>query len=191
MEIPRFAESSHPLVQSLSQRSDRELVALFERYPHQGRYFTTLFCRYSSTIYVLVAPTVAPSQVRYLHRLTWRRIFAQMQERKHTVFDSFQDWLIHTASTFIQQPGRLNHDVLDINKAIAPPLYCYVERTLEQLPPMQRFVLVMADKFDWQEQQIAQYLPSELTIEDVRSCLEKGHQALKAGLPEDICQIYL
>ncbi|MGF1480640.1 MAG: sigma-70 family RNA polymerase sigma factor [Cyanophyceae cyanobacterium] len=190
VQIPQFSESSHPLIQSLSHYSDRELLALFERYPQQGKYFTAIFCRYSSTLYVLVASAAhSAQQAHYLHALTWQRIFSQMREDQ-TTFDSFQHWLIHTAATFIQHP-HLEDELIRDELAISPPLWCYVDRSLEQLPPRQRFVLVMSNKFGWSNEQIIPHLPSGVTPEDIQSYVDQGYQALQAGIPEDIRQIYL
>ncbi|MEM9246700.1 MAG: sigma-70 family RNA polymerase sigma factor, partial [Cyanobacteria bacterium P01_F01_bin.153] len=54
MDTPTFPEANHPLIAALANRSDLELLDLFKRYPDAGRYFVTLFCRYSPIVYTLV-----------------------------------------------------------------------------------------------------------------------------------------
>ncbi|MFM6756789.1 MAG: sigma-70 family RNA polymerase sigma factor, partial [Dolichospermum sp.] len=48
MQIPYFPHINHPLVKSLFDHSDQELLTLFQEYPDSGKYFTMIFCRYSS-----------------------------------------------------------------------------------------------------------------------------------------------
>ena len=145
MEIPHFPESNHLLVQWLSHYSDRELLALFRRYPEQGKYFTAIFCRYSPIVYTLISHSArSPVQANYLFALTWRQLFSQMggltlggegDAQSH----SFQTWLIDLTAVYIQQAElpsaeSINYDL----KTAAPPLWCYLEQALELLPPMIR-----------------------------------------------------
>ncbi|MFM6309763.1 MAG: sigma-70 family RNA polymerase sigma factor, partial [Dolichospermum sp.] len=53
MQIPYFPHINHPLVKSLFDHSDQELLTLFQEYPDSGKYFTMIFCRYSSILYTL------------------------------------------------------------------------------------------------------------------------------------------
>ena len=201
MEIPHFPESNHLLVQWLSHHSDRELLALFRRYPEQGKYFTAIFCRYSPIVYTLISDSArSPVEADYLFALTWRQIFSKMggltlggegDAQSH----SFQTWLIDLTAVYIQQaelpPAEsINYDL----KAAPPPLWCYLEQALELLPPMIRFILVMAEKFCCSTTEIVAHLQAQgeiLSPTEVQSWLHQGHQILEAALPEDIRMIYL
>ena len=199
MQIPRFPEFSHPLIQSLTHHSDQELLTLFKRHPEQGKYFIALFCRYSPIIYTLITPSArSPRQADYLFALTWREIFVQLPQltlKAEPPFDSLQNWLIYTAAVCVNQAEfppdeQINFDL----KATPPPLWCYTEQALEQLPPMLRFVVVMTEKFGWDDTQIVTYLHQEgenVSLEDVTTYLHQGHQSLQDALPNDIHQIYL
>ncbi len=201
MEIPHFPESNHLLVQWLSHYSDRELLALFRRYPEQGKYFTAIFCRYSPIVYTLISHSArSPVQANYLFALTWRQLFSEMggltlggegDAQSH----SFQTWLIDLTAVYIQQAElpsaeSINYDL----KTAPPPLWCYLEQALELLPPMIRLIVVMAEKFHCSTTQIVAYLQAQgeiLSPTEVQSWLHQGHQILEAALPEDIRMIYL
>ena len=79
-------------------------------------------------------------------------------------------------------------------KDTSPPLWCYVEQALEQLPPMSRLIVLMAQTFHWSETRIAAYLQAEgeeISLSEVTSCLEESYRMLEAKLPADIRAIYL
>ncbi|HEY9708010.1 MAG TPA: sigma factor-like helix-turn-helix DNA-binding protein, partial [Oculatellaceae cyanobacterium] len=108
--------------------------------------------------------------------------------------DSFQGWLINMTAICINQaelpPVESIH--YDINAA-PPPLWCYLEQALEQLPPIVRLMVVMAQTFHWSETRIAAYLQAEgeaISPAQVRTQLQQGYQLLQAALPEDIREIY-
>jgi metal-sulfur cluster biosynthetic enzyme len=76
----------------------------------------------------------------------------------------------------------------------SPPLWCYVERALEQLPPVSRVMVLMAQTFNWSETRISAYLQAEgevMTPADVRTQLQDAYRLLEAALPEDVRGIYL
>ncbi|NJL22518.1 MAG: sigma-70 family RNA polymerase sigma factor, partial [Leptolyngbyaceae cyanobacterium SM1_3_5] len=73
-------------------------------------------------------------------------------------------------------------------------LWCYVEQALEQLPPTQRLIVVMAQTFRWSETRIAAYLQAEgevISPKQVREQLRSSYAQLEAALPDDIRAIYL
>jgi hypothetical protein len=75
-----------------------------------------------------------------------------------------------------------------------PPLWCYLDRALEQLPPATRLMLLMSRTFHWSETRISAYLQAEgeyVNAEQVKLHLQEGDRALEANLPEDIREIYL
>lgn len=201
MQIPHFSESNHPLVKSLFHHSDRELLTLFQRHPEQGKYFTAIFCRYSPIAYTLIRHSArSPVQADYLFALTWRHIYYELGglDLRNTLApeaNSFQNWLINVTAVCINQadlpPVESIHYSL---QAAPPPLWCYLEQALEQLPPALRLMVVMAQTFHWSETRIAAYLQAEgeaIAPAEVKGRLQDGYQLLETTLPEDIREIYL
>jgi hypothetical protein len=201
VQIPHFSESNHPIVKSLFHHSDQELLTLFQRYPEQGKYFTAIFCRYSPIVYTLIRHSArSPVQADYLFSLTWRHIYYELgglDLRYDTTpgSNSFQNWLINQTAICINQADLPPVESIHYNIQTAPPpLWCYLEQALEQLPPMIRLMVVMAQTFHWSETRIAAYLQAEgeaISPAEVRIQLQQGYQLLESALPEDIQEIYL
>lgn len=196
----RFPECNHSLIKSLFHHSDRELLALFQRHPEQGKYFTAIFCRYHPIVYTLISHTArSPVQADYLFALTWRHLFYEMRglelRTEGTEANSFQSWIINITALCINQIVLPPVETItyDINAA-SPPLWCYLEQALDMMPPMMRVIALMSQTFHWSETRIAAYLQAEgerLSPAQVRQLLSQSYQMLEARLPSDIRQIYL
>lgn len=201
MQIPQFSQSNHPIVKALFHISDRELLTLFQRHPEQGKYFTTIFCRYSPIVFTLIRHSArSPVQADYLFALTWRHIFYELggldlRLDPNPETNSFQNWLINQTAICINQADLPPVESIHYNLQVSPPpLWCYLEQALEQLQPMTRLMVVMAQTFHWSETRIAAYLQAEgeeISPAQVRILLQQGYQLLQAALPEDIRKIYL
>ncbi|MEH2254807.1 sigma-70 family RNA polymerase sigma factor [Nostoc sp.] len=201
MQIPHFPEANHPLVKSLFHHSDHELLTLFQRYPDAGKYFTVIFCRYSPIVYTLIRHSArSPVQADYLFALTWRHIYYELGGLKLTESESgeetltMQNWLINMTAFCINEiklpPTEAIHYSL---QATSPPLWCYVEQALDQLPPVLRLIVLMAQTFHWSETRIAAYLQAEgeaITPNEVANFLQEGYRMLEDKLPTDIRTIY-
>ena len=202
MQIPHFPESNHPLIKSLYNHSDRELLTLFQRHPEQGKYFTAIFCRYSPIVYTLIGHSGrTPVQADYLFAMTWRHIYhalAELDLRGSNVpgMENFnlQNWLINITALCINQaelpPVESIHYSL---QTASPPLWCYTSQALEFIPALERFVLLMSESFRWSETRIAAYLQAEgetLSPAEVKSIVESGLKQLQDTLPSDIRAIY-
>lgn len=206
VNVPNFPECDHKLVQSLYHLSDQELVSLFQQHADSGRYFAAMFCRYSPMVYSLIRHSArSPIQAEYLFALTWRHILHELggvdcspakgdgggNQRGF----SLQNWIINVTALCINQ--AVVPEVESIHYSLAkasPPFWCYVEQALDQLPPTERLVLVMALTFRWSETRIAAYLQAEgeqLSPAQVRDMLATAYQHLEAALPQDIRTIYL
>ena len=201
MDIPHFPESNHPLVKALFHQSDQELLTLFQHYPDQGKYFTAIFCRYSPIVSTLIRHSArSPVQADYLFALTWRHIYYELggldlRNNSEEGSNSFQNWLINMTAVCINEaelpPVESIHYSL---QAAPPPLWCYLEQALEQLQPVLRLMVLMAQTFHWSETRIAAYLQAEgenISPADVQVWLQQGYYQLEAALPEDIRAIYL
>jgi len=201
VQIPTFPECSHPLIASLAHYSDQELLTQFQRHPETGQYFTAIFCRYSSIVYTLIRHSArSPVQADYLFAITWRHIHHELgglDLRQASRGDelTLQSWLINLTAVCINRaelpPVEEIHYSL---QAAPPPLWCYVEQALEQLPPTQRLIVLMAQTFRWSETRIAAYLQAEgevMSPKQVKEQLRSSYEQLQAALPEDIRAIYL
>jgi hypothetical protein len=201
VQIPHFPEANHPLVKSLFHHSDHELLTLFQRYPDAGKYFTVIFCRYSPIVYTLIRHSArSPVQADYLFALTWRHIYYELGGLKLTDSESgeealtMQNWLINMTAFCINEiklpPTEAIHYSL---QTTSPPLWCYVQQALDQLPPVLRLIVLMAQTFHWSETRIAAYLQAEgeaIASNEVANFLQEGYRMLEDKLPTDIRAIY-
>lgn len=201
MQIPQFDEAYHPLITSLSNYSDLDLVKLFQYYPEEGKYFVAIFCRYSSTVYTLVKyGGRSPAQTDYLFAVTWRHIYYEMMsleiEDLMTIdAASLQSWLINMTANSVNQADIPAPEAIKYSVASAsPPLWCYLEQALDKLPPASRLILLLSQTYGWQEAEISSFLENEgesISPARVGDELEKGYQLLQKALPADIREIYL
>jgi hypothetical protein len=199
--IPTFPECQHSLVKSLSHYSDQELLTLFQRHPDAGQYFAAIFCRYSPMVYTLIRHSArSPVQADYLVAQTWRHIFYELSGldlRSPDADASFtlQSWLLNVTAICINQTELPPVEAIHYNlQSAPPPLWCYMERALDQLPPVLRLIVLMAQTFGWSETRISAYLQAEgdaMAPAEVRVRLQEGYQLLEANLPEDVRAIYL
>ena len=209
MQIPSFPECNHVIVQQLGHLSDRELLNHFKAEPDVGKYFATIFCRYSPVVFTLINHSArSPIQGEYLFALTWRHILNELgglelppTEQTSDSEDaqgrslSLQSWLINVTAVCINQ--SVLPEVENIHYSLAqasPPLWCYVERALDRLDPLDRLLLVMAQTFRWSETRISAYLQAEgerMPPAEVKVRLRQAAQNLEAALPEDIQALYL
>nr|WP_228035080.1 sigma-70 family RNA polymerase sigma factor [Oculatella sp. LEGE 06141] len=203
--IPSFPECSHSLVKSLHHYSDHELLTLFQRHPDTGQYFTAIFCRYSPIVYTLVRHSArSPVQADYLFATIWRHVhrelsgldlrhYAQTQAEPGQL--TLQSWLINMTAYCINTADLPSVESIHYSlQAASPPLWCYVEQALDQLAPVQRLMILMAQTFRWSETRIAAYLQAEgeaISPAEVRTQLQVCYQQLERILPDDIRAIYL
>jgi hypothetical protein len=200
VDIPHFAESDHQLIQSLFHHSDRSLLTLFQQHRDQGRYFIAIFCRYSPIVYTLIANSKrSPRETDYLFALIWREVFHTIDQlvicdNGRPEYHSLQNWLIYMTVLCLNQKNLCldmanNYDL----KTAPPPLWCYLEESLEKLPAKIRFILVMAEIFHWSTTRITAYLQADgenLNPREVEELLQQGYKMLSQGIPEDIRLIY-
>lgn len=200
MLIPNFPEANHPLIKALFNHSDNDLLTLFQNYPDEGKYFTAIFCRYSPIVYTLVRHSAKSAvQADYLFAITWRHIYYELRgldlRDPEVAGTSFQNWLINMTAICINQADLPPVESIQYSVASAPPpLWCYLEQALDQLPPILRLMLLMDQTFHWSETRIAAYLQAEgenISPGHVKIQLIQGYHLLEKTLPNDIRQIYL
>jgi hypothetical protein len=210
VQVPKFPECSHPLIKSLTHYSDQDLLTLFQRYPDQGQYFTAIFCRYSPLVYTLIHHSArSPVQADYLFALTWRHIYYELgglnlRELSTAQSDeattptkvplTLQSWLLNVTAICINRAELPPVESIQYSlHETSPPFWCYVEQALNQLEPIHRLVVVMAQTFRWSETRIAAYLQAEgeqTSAMEVRQYLQEGYLQLEQLLPDDIRTIY-
>jgi hypothetical protein len=197
--LPNFPEAKHELVTSLSDLSDRELIAQCQQQRDRGQFFTVLFCRYGAIVYATIQPAVASqSQAEYLFAIVWRQIFQEIQRVKIPPESEPVDWQAWIVDTTGHVLNRIEINSLAQTRyslaAAPPPLWCYLEQALDRIPPLLRLMVVMAKSLNWNEQRISAYLQGEgekIPPSDIAIYLDEGYRALETALPDDIRRIYL
>jgi hypothetical protein len=199
LSIPTFPESEHLIVESLAHCSDRELIDLHRAHTDQGRYFTALFCRYGAIVYSTIQHAVeSRTQTDYLFAIVWRQIFQELQRVQlpdDPAATNWQSWLIDIAGRTIDRVEIPPAQQIRYSLSSAPPpLWCYLERGLDRIPPLSRLIVVMTQSLKWNAQRISAYLQGEgqkIPTDSIPTHLAEGYQRLEAALPEDIRLIYL
>lgn len=202
MQIPRFPEANHPLILPLGSRSDRDLLLLLQNHRDRGRYLVAIFCRYSPIIYSLAwQGTTCAKAADFLFASIWHFLHRQMlaldaQTIQATGEQGLQSWLIQRTAAGIARLDVPSPEEIRYNLSTTPPpLWCYLQLALDELPSLQRFAILMTRQLGWSETRISTYLQAEkvtaLSPEEVRTLLHEGEQQLEVLLPEDIHQIYL
>ncbi len=141
----------------------------------------------------------SPVQADYLFALLWRHIFYEMGGLDLRAFGSeevtFQSWLINITAISSNQAELPPVEEIHYNlRAMSPPLWCYVDRALDQLPPALRLMVTLSQTFHWSDTRISAYLQAEgeqIPPSEVKARLREGYQLLETNLPEDIRAIYL
>lgn len=198
LSLPTLPEAHHTIVESLAKCSDRELVRLHQTHPDRGRYFTALFCRYSAIVYGVVQHAAeSPIQQEYLFALAWRQIFQELHrvQLASPEATNWQNWSIDITEKTLERleiplPEQIRYSLT----AAPPPLWCYLERGLDLIPPLSRLIVLMTQSLKWNEQRISAYLQGEgetIPPTSIPAYLAEGYQQLEATLPRDIRDIYL
>lgn len=199
MQLPPLPELNHPTIQALSQKSDQDLVTMFQRYSESGQYFAAIFCRYGQVLYTLMTTsTRSPVQADYLFVKTWEHIYNELRSldlRAHSPRLSLQSWLINIAAMMINRADLPPVEEIQYSLSSTPPVFwCYLNQALNQLPGDLRLVLLLSQTFRWSPTRIAAYLQAEgdhASASDVQKQLASAYQAFELALPADIRDIYL
>ena len=221
MKIPQFPECRHSLIEAIADCSDRDLLMQFQQDPLAGRYFVALFCRYGPLVYSLVQHAAANSEeAGYRFAQVWKQIYADLpqldldveddQQADHTTGIAelatppitLQNWIVNSATRYLnsftesedgaeQSPAQAGRYALAY---APPPLWCYLDQAIAQLPPLHRLVVILHRTFGWPLEEVADYLNAkgaDIAPDAVAALLEEGFYQLDTELPQDIREIYL
>ncbi|MFN3927583.1 MAG: sigma-70 family RNA polymerase sigma factor [Pseudanabaenaceae cyanobacterium] len=199
MPLPPLPENNHPLVKPLAQKSDRELVELFQHYPEEGKYFVAIFCRYASIVYALAhAATKSPVQADYLFVKTWEAIYHELRQMDIPQVlgeMTLQAWLVNITGVTINRLQLPSVEEIQYSlHQTSPVFWCYLHQALNFLAGDLRLILLLSQTFRWSPMRIAAYLQAEgetFSAEEVMEKLGKAYQQLAENLPDDIRTIYL
>lgn len=198
MKLPDFPESNHPLVLSLQDYSDQELVQGFQQHPDEGKYFIALFCRFGAMSYALLRNMAGSHlQVDYLFARVWRNIFYELN---HLVMEtggpsfSLQAWITNKVAACITEDQLPAVETIQYTLSTAPPpLWCYIQIALDHVPPLPRLILVLSQTFRWQDHRIEAVLQAEgqdISADEINQYLQDAYQDLQNALPQDIQDVY-
>jgi hypothetical protein len=201
MEISPLPEANHPLIQALLTYQDDELLSLLQYHPERGKYFLAIFCRYSELIYTVITSSVSSEIVaNWIFALAWQQIFTQLstlelEPEGEPEGQSLSNWLIYLTSLTIAESESISVESINEDLSFTSlPLKFYLEQALDRLPPLNRLILVMTEKFAWSKEKIVTYLHEQgeiVSLAEVETYLQEGYQMLESNLPSDISSIYL
>ncbi len=192
------------MVRSLDSLSDRELVQMLQLHPESGRYSVALYCRYRALLKELVrrfCPQPA-ERAHYLNRL-WQQFYQTWLDADDTApqWERLDVWITTQLPQVFPQlpapklPGSIEPDsrLARGSAAVSPPLWCYLQQAIASLPGDLRFILVFAEVFQWQPEQISAQLAAEgyaLSLEQVQQAISRSRERLLQLLPSDILSLF-
>ncbi len=170
------------------------MLTALQTHPQAGVYFVGLFCRYGALTYVLCHPMGAGRvQTEYLMAQVWWGIFEQLPDLQLGSL-TLRNWVVDFTATSgprvcLPPPDSIRYT---IQKA-SPPLWCYLRRAFDTLPPLVQLVLTMAHIAGWGEERICRWLGEEgedLGPGGLPPLLQYGHTLIKTKIPPDLAQVY-
>lgn len=194
------------MVRGLQQESDLRLVEMFQQDPLLGRVGVTLFCRYDPQVTALLQQLWGVQPTARLWHQAWHHVFdgllsGGVEDLNLWIHKQISLWYqAHCQEHSAFEPGEgLDPSAPEPSEqqsnqmwSLSPVLTWYVKLALEQLDPLERFVLLLKDRFGWADEHIIGQLQKEgyphLQI------LEILHQARYLCLeyvPPDIRALYL
>ncbi|MBF2057994.1 MAG: hypothetical protein IGQ45_12450 [Cyanobacterium sp. T60_A2020_053] len=194
-----FPEVNHPFIQPLLQLDDSTLVELLQSQPQKGKYLVTIFCRYHHKIIDLLTDFYSQEDIIIIALQLWEKIahllfnfeITNLAKEVNSLHVWLLDYTIDTLSTGELTISVGNSGNLDLRFF---PLYFYTEKALSLLDDKQRLIIVLKDKFDWEDKQIISYFQGKnqfINHDDIMHCYEGAHHQIINYLPVDIYSIYL
>jgi hypothetical protein len=194
LSTPVFAEANHSAIRALQHHSDLELVMACRQEPPRAKFFV---CRYSDMTYSIIEHMATDRrQIDHCFAQAWQHIFRQLQALRDGDLAPivWQHWLVNQAGEVINAgivpPAQ--HITADLAE-VAPPLRCYVERSLRLMPPLLRLIFMMVEYWQWSPPKILAQLRSlgeDISDMDLPLYISESQAAFTRNLPEDLLDIY-
>jgi hypothetical protein len=190
------------MVRGLQQESELRLVEMFQQDPLLGRVGIALFCRYDPQVTALLQQLWGAQPTARLWHQAWHHLFDGL------LSDGIEDptlWIqqkislwyqVHCIEHSVFEPGQgLDPSAPEQSEQmgrLSPVLTWYVKLALERLDPLERFVLLLKDRFGWADEHIVGQLQKEgyphLQIQEV---LHQARYLCLEHVPPDIRALYL
>lgn len=191
-------EVNHELIVSLQEVDDFTLWKIWQQNQDQARYLIAIFCRYFN---LLNDSTMGLNNLNIIHQYfeqVWYFIFEKLARESLENYSNLAEMIVSSVSDFLtQEQIIINYSedsrLYDENKRYIPLKY-YLRKSLEELSPLERLVIVTEDKFGWKEEQIIDYLQKRqknIVASELQGIYTKAYSRLINALPTDVVTIYL
>jgi len=192
-----FPELNHELIIPLQPFSDQELWQFWTTYPHQHRYLVMIFFRYAFfPCQVVSSENNIELSATYLE-LLWFFIFDRINEYQEDKTIILSELIANLTKQFLWEERLIissTNSQKDNSELRYFPLKYYLENNLDRLSNLERMILVVKDKFNWEDETISQYLQQQkqrITLAEIKAYYTQAHSHLINNLPIDIISIYL
>ncbi len=198
-QIELFPEINHELIIPLNSLDDFQIGKKWENEPYKCRYLLAIFFRHYRLANVLQAKPKYKKLIYTYYDKLWFYIFdlflvniRASQYNVQVVINSLveeffaQKQIVSEKTNLVNQLPQKNLRYL--------PLQYFLEKSLKQLYPLERIVIMTQDNFQWEEEKILEYLNQQeqnITLSEVRAYYTQAHSRLINYLPTDIVTIYL
>lgn len=195
-----FPELNHELMRPLQSLNDVQICQQWQQQPSKYRYLLAIFYRYHQLKDVFNIDLNVQFLIDKYYVQLWYFIFDELffnvdVEITSTLKDTLQ---LLTESFFLKEEiaqERLKSEPqLHPDKIRYLPLQYFLEKALNQLSPLERIIILLKDKFAWEEERIIHYLQQQrqpMVLSELNSYYTQAHSRLFNSLPTDIITIYL
>ncbi len=189
----RSNRATDPICQSdillqLRELSDEQLVSNALSKPKEGRYLLCLDCRHRPLVESIVGSS---PQSKVMAATVWIQVRRRL-ERLNTQESKFLSWLTVLSADTLAQILRGNQKLLTNSTTENPVVMGYLDSALQQLPPPERFVLVLHDVYQWSLPQIKSWMNDQqwsVQLEHLEDSLNQARDFVIDTLPLDLRNI--
>ena len=185
--------AAHSTVSDWLQRTTAEIQQAFQADPWQAiAPFVALYERFAQPLAALARDRYpAPTQADFAEVKAWQQIWQTLQQAETpwelTDYQACAE--DYWSELWLPPTEAIAYD----RDSMPPPLWIYTQAAIEQLPGIDRLLLVLTYTYRWSIPQVVeqlQLLGHRLAELQVRSLLEIAEVRLLAALPPDLLTIY-